>query len=228
MIGERSHRVAYLAPFFVFLAFLMLVGAVKTLGEGYAAWWLHDPEYWIYPVQTFVCAALLWKVRQHITLRPFTGFGFAIFIALVAFVVWISPQAFLGFTPRTKGFLPHFFADSGWPYWANLGVRIFRMTVVVAFAEEIFWRGFLLRFLVHENFAKVPFGTFTWRSFLISIVGFCTIHNLPDWPAAAVTGALFNLVAYRTRSLAACVLTHAVTNLALACYILRTGQWGFW
>lgn len=228
MNGVVEQRGAYLGPFVLFLAFLMLVGAVKTVGDGYAAWWLHDPQYWIFPVQTFACAALLWKVRAHITLRPFTSFGFATLIALVSFVAWISPQAFFGFAPRTDGFLPHFFAGSGWPYWANVTLRIFRMTVVVAFAEEIFWRGFLLRFLVHEDFSKVPFGTFTWRSFLISTAGFCSIHSLEDWPAALVTGALFNLVACRTRSLAACVLTHAVTNLALAIYILRTGQWGFW
>ena len=77
-------------------------------------------------------------------------------------------------------------------------------------------------------FASVPFGTFTWRSFLISSLAFCAEHQPSDWAAAVLTGALFNLVAYRTRSLAACVLTHAVTNLALAFYILRTGQWGFW
>jgi hypothetical protein len=102
------------------------------------------------------------------------------------------------------------------------------MVVVVPFVEEIFWRGFLLRFLVREDFATVPFGTFAWRSFLISIAGFCAVHSMADWPAAIITGALFNLVAYRTRSLAACVLTHAITNLVLAIYILRTGQWGFW
>ncbi len=53
-------------------------------------------------------------------------------------------------------------------------------------------------------------------------------HSRPDWPAALVTGALLNLVAYRTRSLGACVLAHAVANLLLGLYVLRTGQWGFW
>ena len=71
-------------------------------------------------------------------------------------------------------------------------------------------------------------GTFTWMSFAITTVAFCFEQQPPDWPAAVLTGALFNLVAYRTRSLAACVLTHAVTNLALAFYILHTKQWGFW
>lgn len=228
MIGVRSDRTAYLAPFCVFLAFLFLDGAVKKFGDGYAHWALAQPKYWIFPLQTFVCAALLWKLRRRFELRPFTGFGFATFIGLLALAVWISPQELFAADKRTDGFEPHFFAASGWPYWANLTPRLLRMIVIVPFVEEIFWRGFLLRFLVREEFAEVPFGTFTWRSFLISIVGFCAIHNPPDWPAAAVTGALFNLVAYRTRSLAACVLTHAVTNFALALYILRTGQWGFW
>ena len=228
MIDVRSHRVAYLAPFIVFLAFLFLEGAVKKIGEGYAHWALSEPRYWIIPVQTLVCSALLWKLRKRIEFRPCSGFAFATLIGLLALVVWISPQAFLGFPPRIDGFHPDFFGATGWPYWANLSVRLFRMTVVVAFVEELFWRGFLLRFLVRENFTDVPFGTFTWRSFLISSFAFCLEHQPSDWPAAVLTGALFNLVAYRTRSLAACILTHAVTNLALAFYILRTGQWGFW
>ena len=228
MSAVRSDRVAYLAPFFVFLAFLFLVEAVKKVGEGLANPALSQPQYWVFPLQTLVCAALLWKLRKRFELRPFAGFGFATLIGLLALVVWISPQAVFGFPPRTDGFLPHFFEPDGWPYWLNLTVRIFRMTVVVAFVEELFWRGFLLRFLVRENFADVPFGTFTWRSFLISSFAFCLEHNWNDWPAAIITGALFNIVAYRTRSLAACILTHAVTNLALAFYILRTGQWGFW
>jgi len=228
MNGERSDRVAYLAPFFAFLAFLLLVGAVKTLGDGYAFWVVADPIYWILPLQTIVCSVLLWKLRHRIEFRPLTGFGFAFAIGLLALVVWISPQAFFGFPPRLDGFQPAFFGETGWPYWSNLTVRIFRMAVVVPFVEEIFWRGFLLRFLVREDFGSVPFGTFTWRSFVISCLAFCLEHNSPDWPAAIITGALFNLVAYRTRSLAACVFTHAVTNLALGVYVLRTGQWGFW
>jgi quinoprotein glucose dehydrogenase len=43
-----------------------------------------------------------------------------------------------------------------------------------------------------------------------------------------LTGALLNVVASRTRSLGACSLAHAVANLLLGLYVLRTGQWGFW
>jgi CAAX prenyl protease-like protein len=228
MMGARSDRVAYLAPFLVFIALTCLGEAVAKIGGGYAHWALAQPRYWVFPLQTFVCAALLWKLRTRIALRPLAGFGFATLIGLLALGVWISPQALFGFSLRTDGFRPDFFGATDWPYWTNLTLRIFRITFIVPFVEELFWRGFLLRFLVRENFADVPFGTFTWRSFLISSLAFCLEHKWPDWPAAIITGVLFNLVAYRTRSLAACVLTHAVTNLTLALYILRTGQWGFW
>ena len=240
MIGVRSDRGAYLAPFFVFLAFLFLEGAVKKIGDGYAHWMFSQPRYWIFPLQTFVCAALLWKLRKRIGFRPLAGFGFATFIGILALGIWILPQEIFGpraifgkqailvLPARTDGFDPYVFGASGWPFWTTLTLRLLRMAVVVPFVEELFWRGFLLRFLVRENFAEVPFGTFTWRSFLISSFAFCLEHQPSDWPAAVLTGALFNIVAYRTRSLAACVLTHAVTNLALAVYILRTAQWGFW
>jgi CAAX prenyl protease-like protein len=86
----------------------------------------------------------------------------------------------------------------------------------------------LLRYLIREDFTNVPIGAFSWRSFGIVTAGFCLEHAPADWPAAVLTGMLFNLVAYRTRSLSACVLAHAVTNALLGGYILRTGQWGFW
>ena len=48
------------------------------------------------------------------------------------------------------------------------------------------------------------------------------------WPAALVTGFLYNVVAVRTRSLPACVAAHAVTNALLGGYVMYTHQWGFW
>lgn len=102
------------------------------------------------------------------------------------------------------------------------------MVVVVPLVEEFFWRGFLLRFLIKDEFHTVPFGMFSWKSFSIVSVAFCFEHQMADWPGALVTSVLYNLVACRTKSLAACVVAHAATNLGLGIYILRTGQFGFW
>jgi membrane protease YdiL (CAAX protease family) len=40
-------------------------------------------------------------------------------------------------------------------------------------------------------------------------------HFGPDFIPALLTGAIYNLLAVKTRSLACCVLAHAVTNLGL-------------
>jgi hypothetical protein len=36
------------------------------------------------------------------------------------------------------------------------------------------------------------------------------------------------MVLYRTRSVWACVVAHAVSNAVLAGYVLTTGDWKFW
>jgi CAAX prenyl protease-like protein len=82
--------------------------------------------------------------------------------------------------------------------------------------------------LINEKFHRVPFGTFSWLSFTVVTLGFGFSHSPEDRIAALITGALYNCVAYRTRNLASCVLAHAVTNLLLGLWIMKTRQWGFW
>jgi uncharacterized protein len=94
--------------------------------------------------------------------------------------------------------------------------------------EEIFWRAFLLRFVIDERFEQVPFGKFSWPSFWIVTIAFTFSHARSDWIAAFLCGALYNLVAYRSRSLNSCILAHATTNLLLGLWIMQTRQWGFW
>jgi uncharacterized protein len=229
MFGATPEDKAYFAPFLAFVALLLLGQMAGKVFEGeQVSWPLAQPQYWVNPAQTLLCGALLFAWRRRYGLsaptRPWESLG----IGLLVLLLWIAPQEILGFSRRDQGFDPYFFGGAGPAYWANLGLRMARLAVVVPLVEEIFWRGFVLRFVIDANFTRVPFGTFRWDSFLIVTAGFTLEHNLPDWPAAALAGALYNLVAYRTRSLSACVLAHAATNLLLGFYVLRTGQWGFW
>lgn len=221
----RRKLMAYIGPMLIFVAFLGLVSLLKMWGGPF---WRASPQYWIFPLQTLVCGALLIFYWREYDLRTSRQLFFVIGIALLVFVLWISPQQFFGFPPRRDGFDPNVFARQPPLYWATILLRFLRLVVVVPLVEEIFWRGFLLRYFINENFEQVPFGTFSSLSFAVVTIGFTLSHSTPDWPAAAVTGALYNLVAYRTRTLSSCVLTHAITNLALGLWILRTGQWGFW
>ena len=217
---------AYTLPMLAFIAFLGAVSLLKATGS--SASWLRAPEYWVYPLQTAVCAALLIWFRRRYELHRLVGSGFAFLIAVVVFVIWIAPQSFLGFAPRNEGFNPDLFAGNPLAYWSTVLLRFLRLVVVVPLVEEIFWRGFLLRYFINEKFDEVPVGAFSWLSFSVVTIGFTLAHSPADWAAAAITGALYNLVAYRTRSLSACVLAHAVTNLLLGGWIMATKQWGFW
>jgi len=221
----RSKLLAYVLPMAAFLGFL---GFGSVLKNPSGAFWLAAPEYWLYPLQTLCCAALLaWFWREY-EFHRLARVGFVIAIAVLVFLLWISPQAFFGFAPRTEGFNPDLFAAQPFAYWATVLLRFLRLVVIVPLVEEIFWRGFLLRYFINEKFDTVPFGTFSWLSFSVVTLGFTFAHSRADWIAAAVTGALYNFVAYRTRSLSSCVLVHAVTNLLLGVWIMLTRQWGFW
>ncbi len=107
-------------------------------------------------------------------------------------------------------------------------MRFLRLVIVVPLLEEIFWRAFLLRYLINEQFDTVPFGTYGLAANALVALGFMFEHAWPDWPAALATGLLYNAVAFRTRSLSSCVLAHALTNALLGAFIVLTHQWGFW
>lgn len=207
----------------------MLPGlVVEWLFKGHGFWWADETRYWVCPLQALVGGVLLFRWWPEYKMRPPARAWIAVLIGVIALIIWIAPQEFFGFEARRDGFNPARFGTDGWPYALNTGLRFFRLVIIVPFVEEIFWRGFLLRYLIDDDFLDVPVGTFSWLSFGIVTGGFTLEHTFPDWPAAILTGMLFNLVAYRTRSLSACVLTHAVTNLLLGLYVMRTGQWGFW
>jgi CAAX prenyl protease-like protein len=222
---HKRRLVAYATPMLLFVLLLGLGNALKSPG---AAFWRAAPEFWIYPLQTLLCGALLIHFRQDYEWQRLRRPAFALGIGLLVFFLWIAPQQFLGFPPRAVGFNPDTLGADRLLYWGALALRFLRLVVVVPLVEEIFWRGFLLRYLIAENFESIPFGAFSWLSFAVVTLAFALSHAMADWPAALVTGALYNTVAYRTKSLPACILAHALTNLALGCWIVTTKQWGFW
>lgn len=224
-IPNRRKLLAYALPM---LLFVLLLGVGSALKRPHASLWLAAPEFWIFPLQTLLCGSLLIYFRRDYEPFRWRRLGFALGIGLLVFLLWIGPQQFLGFPARTFGFNPDTVGGEPALYWSTIGLRFLRLVLVVPLVEEIFWRGFLLRYLISEKFASVPFGTFNWFSFAIVTLAFALSHSLADWPAALVTGALYNVVAYRARNLGACVAAHALTNLALGLWIVATRQWGFW
>lgn len=218
---SRNDPTPFVAPFVVFALFL--VAGQLTGG---------DPLL-MYPIQTVFCGWLLIGARASYPWQPFGWRAAAdgVLAGVLVLAIWIAPQILLHLPPRTAGGFDPTPLLSGCPAWfypATISLRFLRLVVVVPWLEEVFWRGFLLRRLVTEDFQDVPFGTCTPWSFGIVTLGFMLEHAMADWPAALLAGAIYNIVAIRTCSLPACILAHAVTNLLLGLYIMNTHQWGFW
>lgn len=221
---------ARVVPFALYLAF---IGLEQGLG------WLRD-QGWLdfsdaqlnllYPVKIIaVVAVLLWYRRDYDELRwrdlarPATLL-LSLLVGLVVFALWINLDIALGsLTPR--GFDPGQFDDPRMRLVLTAS-RLVGAALVVPVMEELFWRSFLIRYIVNSDFTKVPVGLFSWGSFTITVVLFGLEHHYLI--AGMMAGIAYNLLLYRSRSLAHCVLAHGVTNLVLGWYVLQTGAWHFW
>jgi CAAX prenyl protease-like protein len=130
---------------------------------------------------------------------------------------------------RKDGFDPGLF-ENPVAYWFSLSLRIFRAAVVVALVEEIFWRGFLMRFLAdwEGDYWRQPFGKASWLSYGVVTGMFVMAHGQLDWAGALVYGSLTYGLCVWSKNLGACVVMHATANLLMGIYIMAYGKYGLW
>lgn len=239
---------AYVGPLLFFLLCQTVPDLMTAIGldpsDDTQAWYVTAPEQWVFPLQTLLTLGVLVHFRKLYDFRPVHGLLLGTLIGTLGIVVWIAPGFLfrffemnhsvlrhLGFDNRLDGFDPNSItAQNGMLYCAVVAMRFIRLVVVVPLAEEIFWRGFLMRYLadIDGDFWRVPFGTHHWRSFIVVTGMFTMAHASIDYAAAIVFGSLMYWLAVRSKSLAACVLAHAVANLILGVYVMVTQQWGYW
>jgi CAAX prenyl protease-like protein len=186
--------------------------------------------YWIYPVKAVAVGAVLIFFRKHYKEMRLSDLGrpaqtvASLLVGLGIFWLWVNMDWSFGTQGTPSGFNPNVFDD---PSRAGMtAVRLAGAVLVVPVMEELFWRSFLLRYIIDGNFFKIPIGTFSWASFLLTVVLFGLEHNY--FLAGMMAGAAFNLLLYYTRSISQCIFAHAVANLALGIYVLQTGNWRFW
>jgi CAAX prenyl protease-like protein len=187
--------------------------------------------YYLYPVKALTAGCLLYMFRKQyheLTFRDLANLPATLAacgVGLLVFALWIKMDWTFGAAGVPQGFNPALLPGRD----IQIVMTFFRIAgavLVVPLMEELFWRSFLIRYVIDRNFDTVPMGTFTWTSFLFTVVLFGLEHNYIL--AGIMAGIFYNLLLYRTRSLAHCVLAHAVTNLALAIYVVSTGKWQFW
>lgn len=92
----------------------------------------------------------------------------------------------------------------------GFAARFLGSALVVPIAEELAFRGYLMRRLISADVDRVKVGAWTGVSFVGSSLLFGLAHE--QWILATVAGLAYALVLYRRRSLADAIVAHAVTN----------------
>ena len=154
-------------------------------------------------------------------------------MGVAVFLVWIAPDLLLGY--RHHWLFQNAFTGAASSSLAPalrhdavfLTFRVASAVLLVPVLEELFWRGWLMRWLVQGDFLKVPLGTLSPASFWLVAVLFASEHG-PYWEVGLAAGIAYNWWIVRTRNLADCILAHAVTNACLSAYVLMSGQWQYW
>jgi CAAX prenyl protease-like protein len=207
----------YIAPF-VALLLLMLLSDAFSLDAGLA-----------YPLRTaVVCGVLLWCSRSLVRLRPLRATP-SIALGLLVFAAWIAPDLLWPAYRQHWLFHNSLFASAGpaGGSWLFLVFRVAGSVLLIPIVEELFWRAWLMRWLISPDFHRLPLGAWTPASFVLSAVLFASEHGA-YWDVGLIAGIGYNWWMVRTRSLADCILAHTVTNASLAIYVLVTGGWGYW
>jgi hypothetical protein len=212
----------YVLPFAVFLAFL----AIQK--------YFPIPPILEYAIRDLVLAVMLFAFsRQVIELHSFHRLE-AVILGIAVFLVWVGPdlifptyrqhwlfQNFL--LGRLTNSIPENVIGNPLVIWP----RIIQAVIIVPILEELFWRAWLMRWLISPQFEKVPLGAYQAGAFWITALLFASEHG-PYWDVGLVAGVAYNWWMVRTRSLGDCILAHAVTNACLCGYVVATRHWEYW
>ncbi len=229
---EEQHELGVWAHVVPFVAWLLVM---KLLG---------DPAGWKYAARSAVTLLLI------LALRPWRWYArlarrnipWALGIGLFTALIWILPETswaahWGSFQPLylNYGVMPWGRAPDpleNWPYapqtagWGYALIRLAGSTLVIAVAEEFFWRGFLYRFAVDKHFLGVELKRFHPGWFLLVALLFGLVHH--RWLVGLLAGMLYGILLIRTRDIWAVCIAHGFTNLVLGLYVLVSGAYQFW
>jgi CAAX prenyl protease-like protein len=219
--SNQRATIGYIAPF---LAFVGVMGLERLTAL---------PAEWLYLIRFLIVAVLILTVsRPYLSLRPSAPMA-SIVIGIAVFLIWIGPDALFGyrhfwlFENRLTGSATSSLAPELKNNLAFILLRSAGSFLLVPILEELFWRGWMMRWLIDMDFLKVPLGKYVPSAFWIVAILFASEHG-PYWEVGLAAGIIYNWWLIRTRNLADCILAHAVTNAVLAGYVLVTDRWQYW
>ena len=194
-------------------------------------------------------------LTQTLSTQTLSNFVLGILAGLFVAVLWIFPEMPWTFI-HAKGFAsfynnwfimpvgayPDYFRPDVFPAlpplhpslayapeecgWTMTVAKLLGSAFVIAAAEELFFRGFLYRWLLKSDFLAIPLVKYDAQVFWTVVAVFGLEHD--RWLAGMMAGAVYGWLVLRTGRLMPSVVAHAVTNLILGLYVIVSHQYGFW
>jgi membrane protease YdiL (CAAX protease family) len=187
-----------------------------------------------------VVSLLVWARRWYFSFKgphvPFVSVAFGLAGGLVGCLIWIGLLS--PFVEHTE--------TAAWSRSAFL-LRLAAAGLLVPVFEELLMRGFVFRLALQWDQARklgdreplqtalddksvneVDAGSWSWMAVAISTIAFTSGHHIEEWPASIAFGLLMSFMWVYRKDLLSCIVAHSVTNIALGCYVLLTGNWQLW
>ena len=223
---SRSHSLPYAGPF---VAFLILLGLSRWLPLPPVAMQAGFAGAMLAVLAILARPAL--SAPSALRLRNWPG---SLLAGVFVFALWIAPDLLIPgyrhhpwFENSMLGTAQAGLSAASQGNTAILWLRAFRAVAIVPLVEELFWRAWLMRWLISADFESVPLGAWSARAFWLVAILFASEHG-SYWDVGLAAGLIYNWWMLRTRSLADLVLAHAVTNACLSLYIVWAGKWEYW
>jgi len=241
---ERHRWIPFVLPLLVY----MLAGSLEPTPEkaggqaiGLAIPYAYYP--WVYTAKLVLTGVVIALVFPAFRQFPFRVSGLSVVVGVVGIFVWVGICSLEVETKVLAPFLDSVglggFIQAGTrsgfdPFaelaaqpaaaWAFLAVRLLGLVAIVPLIEEVFYRGFLMRFVVKADWWEVPMGEATTMAVVLATVVPVLMHPA-ELLAATVWFSMVTWMYLRTRNLWDCVAAHAVTNALLGAYVLYSGEW---
>lgn len=179
-----------------------------------------------YGLRIAAVAAALYTQREHLPTPRWAPSVHAPAIGLGVFALWLwlaprAPEA----EARALAAQIAALGSPGAALW--LGLRTLGAVVAVPIAEELAFRGYLLRRLIAADFTDVPNTRLSPLALALSSLAFAALH--PGALAAAwLAGVAYGLAQQLRGRLGDAIVAHAVTNACIAAYVLSADAYGLW
>lgn len=180
---------------------------------------------WLYGVRLLAIGLGLYAVRRFLPRLLPVDWAASVAIGVLGFALWMvfEPAPDLVRLGLAKAELDQATA-TGRATW--LASRALGSVLLIPVAEELAFRGFLMRRLIAADFEDVPFTRWTPLAVGVSSVVFGVLHG--NWIGGTLCGGLYAYAQLRRGAVGDAILAHAVTNLLVAVAALGFGRWQLW